>query len=89
MLLGFPSSPAAARAFQRSLFRVPWLADDSAEAYQTMTIDEISALKAAIPVGFVARHETSLFSPVQFSDLIGVRGRPYLDQPWGPLWGRL
>jgi hypothetical protein len=79
LLLGFPPWLDAARAFQRALFRVPWLADDPAEAYQRMSIDEINAIKAAIPVGVVARHGTSLVSPVQIPDLIGVRDRRYLD----------
>jgi hypothetical protein len=78
-LLGFPPSLEGARAFQRALFRVPWLKDDPAEAYQRMTVGQINAVKAAIPVGVVARHGTSLFSPVQIPDLIGVRERRYLD----------
>ena len=79
LLLGFPPDVNAARAFQRALFRVPWIDNDPIDAVQGMSIDEINAIKAAMPLGLVARHGTSLFTPVQIPDLIGVRERRYLD----------
>jgi hypothetical protein len=69
----------AARAFQRALFRVPWIGNDPIARVQNMSIDEINAIKAAMPLGVVARHGTSLFTPVQIPDLIGVKDRRYLD----------
>jgi hypothetical protein len=79
LLLGFPPDLQAARAFQRALFRVPWLENDPTDRVGNMSIDEINALKAAMPLGVVARHGTSLFNPVQIPDLIGMRERRYLD----------
>jgi hypothetical protein len=79
LLLGFPPELESARAFQRALFRVPWLENDPTDRVEKMSIDEINALKAAMPLGVVARHGTSLFTPVQIPDLIGVRERRFLD----------
>ncbi|MBZ5617537.1 MAG: hypothetical protein LAQ69_02205 [Acidobacteriia bacterium] len=80
LLLGFPPDVQIARAFQRALFRVPWIDNDPIDRVQKMSIDEINAIKAAMPLGVVARHGTSLFTPVQIPDLIGVRERRYLDR---------
>jgi hypothetical protein len=66
LLLGFPPNVEAARAFQRALFRVPWIDNDPIARVQNMSIDEINAIKAAMPLGVVARHGTSLFTPVRF-----------------------
>jgi len=78
-LLGFPPQVQAARAFQRALYRVPWLDKDPIDRVETMSVDEISALKAAMPLGVVARHGSSLFAPTQIPDLIGIAERKYLD----------
>lgn len=79
LILGFPPDVDAARAFQRALYRVPWLDKDPIDRVQTMSVDEINAVKTAIPVGVVARHGSSIFTPVQIPDLIGIRDRKYLD----------
>ena len=79
LLLGFPPSVQAARAFQRSLFRVPWIDKDPVDQVQAMSIDEINAIKAAMPLGVLGRHGTSLFAPVQVPDLIGIKDLRYLD----------
>ena len=79
LLLGFPPDFRLARASQRALFRVPWIDDDPIDRVQNMSVDEINAIKAAMPLGVVARHGTSLFTPVQIPDLIGIRERRYLD----------
>jgi len=79
LLLGFPPDVKVARAFVRSLFRVPWIDKDPIDEVQNMSIEQINAIKAVMPLGVVARHGTSLFTPVQIPDLIGVRGRRYLD----------
>ncbi len=79
LLLGFPPIVQAARAFQRGLFHVPWVDKDPIDQVQNMSMDEINAIKAAIPLGVLARHGTSLFAPVQVPDLIGVKDLRYLD----------
>jgi hypothetical protein len=79
LLLGFPPFVEAARAFQRALFRVPWIDKDPIDQVRNMSIDQINAIKAAIPLGVLARHGASLFAPVQVPDLIGVKDLRYLD----------
>jgi hypothetical protein len=79
LLLGFPPVVQAARAFQRALFHVPWLDKDPIDRVQNMSIDEINAIKSAMPLGVLARHGTSLFAPVQVPDLIGIKDLRYLD----------
>ena len=79
LLLGFGGDVASARQFARALFRVPWLEHDPTDRIQTMSFDEINAAKTAIPPGVVGRHGTSLFSPVQIPDLIGIKDHRYLD----------
>ncbi len=79
LLLGFGNDTATARAFAKGLFRVPWLASDPISRVDTMTLEQINAIKAAVPTGVVGRHGTSLFSPVQIPDLIGIKDRRYLD----------
>jgi hypothetical protein len=79
LLLGFPPVVQVARAFQRALFHVPWIDKDPIDQVQNMSLDEINAIKAAIPLGVLGRHGTSLFAPVQVPDLIGVKDVRYLD----------
>ena len=49
------------------------------ERVQTMNLAEIDAARASMPLGVVARHGTSFFSPVQIPDLIGMKHRRYMD----------
>ncbi len=79
LLLGFPPTVDAARAFQRALFHVPWIEKDPIDRVQEMSIEEINAIKASLPIGVLARHGTSLFMPVQAPDLIGIKDVKYLD----------
>jgi hypothetical protein len=79
LLLGFPPVVEAARAFQRSLFRVPWIDNDPVDRIQSMSSKEINAIKAAMPLGVLGRHGTGLWTPVQVPDLIGVKDLRYLD----------
>ena len=79
LLLGFPPVVQAARAFQRSLFHVPWIDKDPIDQVEGMSIEEINAIKAALPLGVLARHGSSLFAPAQVPDLIGVKDLRYLD----------
>ncbi len=69
-----------ARAAARRLFAVPWLRPDSQARIEQMSLEELAATRRAIPPGVMARHGTSLFSPVQIPDLIGVKERRYLDR---------
>jgi hypothetical protein len=79
LILGFPPRVEAARAFQRSLFHVPWIDRDPIDQVQHMSIEEINAIKGAMPLGVLGRHGTSLFAPVQVPDLIGIGGLRFLD----------
>jgi hypothetical protein len=79
LLLGFPPVVQAARAFQRALFHVPWIDKDPIDQVQHMSIDEINAIKSAMPLGVLGRHGTSLFAPAQVPDLIGIKDIRYLD----------
>jgi len=45
-----------------------------------MSLAEILSTYDAIPPGVLARHGTSIFSPVQVPDLIGIKDRRYLDR---------
>jgi hypothetical protein len=45
-----------------------------------MTAGEYARLQEAIPPGVLARHRSSLTSPVQVPDLIGIKDRKYLDR---------
>src|SRR5258708_767227 len=40
LLLGFPPTVDAARAFQRALFHVPWIEKDPIDRVQEMSIEE-------------------------------------------------
>ena len=62
------------------LFGMPWLEPDPIGPIAKATAAEVTAMHAAIPAGVMARHGTSLMSPVQIPDLIGIQGRKYLDR---------
>ena len=78
--LGFGSEVEKARQSNRFLFTTPWMDPDPVDIVETMDLDEIYDLHAAIPPGVIARHRTSPFNPVQVPDLIGVEDRKYLDR---------
>jgi hypothetical protein len=44
-----------------------------------LDVDQIAALREAIPPGVVLRIGVSVFTPVKIGDLIGVKERKYLD----------
>ena len=78
----YRSSPALLpvnRALERLLYRSPWLADPQA-AQAGLTAEEIAATIAVIPPGVLARHRLRTEQPVQIPNLIGVKGRRYLDR---------
>jgi mono/diheme cytochrome c family protein len=64
----------------RFLYGAPWLDPDPAGLYLKGSFAERTAMKAAIPPGGMARHGTSILSPVQIPDLIGLKGRRYFDR---------
>jgi hypothetical protein len=64
----------------RFLFGAPWIKPDPLALYDRLSLAETISVRIAIPPGVLARHGTSLFSPVQIPDLIGVRERRYLDR---------
>jgi hypothetical protein len=60
-------------------YGTPWLADDMDKQLDGMSLDEIINAFDAMPAGVTPCHDSSLFSPVQVPDLIGVKERKYLD----------
>lgn len=78
--LGEQQAADIQRLFQRFLFATPWLRPDRLARIEQMNAYEIAALQDSIPPGVLARHGTSVFSPVQIPDLIGIRERRYLDR---------
>src|SRR5262245_45868381 len=77
------ATPATAladqRAFIRMLFGTPWLTPDPITTAMEYPLESVMATYDAIPPGALARHGTSLLSPAQVPDLIGVQERHYLD----------
>jgi hypothetical protein len=74
------SKSTFARLLERSLYAAPWVQSNPLPATDSMTLEEIAQVHRTIPAGVVARHRTSPFSPAQVPDLIGVKGRKYLDR---------
>jgi len=77
--LGFGDTTEFARSFARFLYSAPWIQPDPISPMDKMSVAEITALHEAIPIGVIARHGSSPFSPVQVPDLIGIQDRRYLD----------
>lgn len=71
---------AAGRLILRFLFSTPWARPDTLASIDGLSAEQMEAIEDAIPPGVLARHGTSVFSPVQVPDLIGVRERRYLDR---------
>jgi hypothetical protein len=62
------------------LFGMPAVAGKQPPFPPDLTGAAATAAFRAIPAGVLARHGTSLTSPVQVPDLIGIEGRRYLDR---------
>ncbi len=62
------------------LFAAPWLDPDPIGAIRKATPAQVTAMHGAIPAGVMSRHGTSLLSPVQVPDLIGIQDRKYFDR---------
>jgi hypothetical protein len=60
-------------------FEMPWLKNDPNRRARTMSFEQLAAAGEAIPPGVTARSFTSMFTPPQIPDLIGVRDVRYLD----------
>ena len=68
------------RSDYRSTYGLPWLTPQAEAERSWLPLAEAIAGEAAIPAGVIARHRSSLRSPVQVPDLFGVQDRRYLDR---------
>lgn len=75
-----PIPDELARAGLVGLFGMPAVPGALPPFPPGMSSAEITAAFRAIPPGVLARHGTSVTSPVQVPDLIGIEGRRYLDR---------
>jgi hypothetical protein len=64
----------------RVLYGVPWLHPDPVDRVYTLSSMQLAAALRAAPAGVLARHQASIFDPVQIPDLIGIKDRHYLDR---------
>ena len=62
------------------LYRLPGLLESNRARGARPTANDLLRPRDRIPAGVLARHGTSLRSPVQVPDLIGVHDRRYLDR---------
>lgn len=67
------------RTVMRSSFDAPWLHPDPEGRIYSLSLAEVVETLKTIPPGVNHRSGSSLFHPVQISDLIGVKDRRYLD----------
>jgi hypothetical protein len=70
---------AEVRRELRSSFDAPWLNNGFSDRVNAMSLEEIAGTLSAIPPGMTDRRGSSLFSPVQTPDLIGLKSRAFLD----------
>jgi hypothetical protein len=75
-----PQSTEAMAAFERLLYKTPWLHPDPLEPRATMTPGQRADESEQVPPGVLVRHRLRMDQPVQIPDLIGVKGRRYLDR---------
>lgn len=71
---------AGTRRFTRRRYAAPWVDPDPLKPLETMSYDEIASAYGRIPPGVQARLGSSIFSPVQVPDLIGLEHRRYFDR---------
>jgi hypothetical protein len=69
----------ALRSIYTRDYSTPWLKDDLDNRFNDMTLDDSLIAGESLPAGVTACHNSSLFSPVQVPDLIGIKERKYLD----------
>ena len=77
--LGETAFLAGMRAILTHDYSTPWLRDDLNNRSNGMSATDLIAAFEAEPAGLTACHNSSLFSPVQVPDLIGIGNRKYLD----------
>jgi len=65
------------RRFTHLLEDAPWVRDP--RQIDEMSIEELAAIRAAIPAGVMVRQGTAFDAPAKIPDLIGIRDRKYLD----------
>lgn len=68
------------RELEQFLYYAPWVEPKLETRLNNMAVEEIASAHDAIPPGVIARHRSSVLSPVQVPDLIGVKERRYLDR---------
>ena len=68
------------RAYQRIRYDAPWVKPDPMARINSMSYNDIADAFGVIPPGVQARFGSSLFSPVQVPDLIGLEERRYFDR---------
>lgn len=73
--------PFAVRTFGRVLAAAPWIDDPMRDpAYLTrLPLEQLAALRDAIPPGVIVRQGTAFDAPSRVPDLIGIADRRYLD----------
>lgn len=73
--------PAVVRGFGPLLAGTPWIDDPMRDPQhlQNLPLEQLAALRAAIPPGVIVRQGTSFDTPARVPDLIGIRERKYLD----------
>lgn len=74
------SSTERNRRYQRTRYDAPWVGHDPMARIDSMSYNDIADAFGVIPAGVQARFGTSLFSPVQVPDLIGLKERRYFDR---------
>jgi hypothetical protein len=67
------------RRFMRRSYAAPWLQPDPNALTEQMSLEEITEAMQSITPGSCGRQGSSLFSPTRIPDLIGVKGRSFLD----------
>lgn len=69
------------RAFGPLLAGTPWIEDPmrDPQRLRQLPLEELAAVRAAIPPGVIVRQGTSFDTPARVPDLIGIRERKYLD----------
>lgn len=73
--------PFVVRAISRTLAATPWIdapMRDPAKLFQA-PLEELAALRDAVPPGVLIRQGTAFNAPARIPDLIGIRDRKYLD----------
>jgi len=73
--------PPVVRMFGRLLSAAPWIEEPmrNPDTLFELPLEELAALRAAVPPGVLIRQGTAFDAPARIPDLIGIRDRKYLD----------